>query len=81
MSEVRGLAKHERTRASITEMSCSRQNAVAEAEALLPWTIDLWIQTRETPASGHCRTMDSVTSGRVTMTTPSTPPGIDFRSG
>src|SRR5262245_9859864 len=39
------------------------------------------IQTRCTPASPQSRTIRSVASGRVMITTPSTPPGIDCRLG
>ena len=50
-------------------------------DTLEPLLIPLCIQTRRTPAAPHSWTMCSVTSGRVTITTPSTPPGIDFKSG
>jgi hypothetical protein len=46
-----------------------------------PCRLPRGIHTRRTPASLHWCTMRSVTSGRVTITTPSTPSGIECTSG
>src|SRR4030095_10418773 len=66
---------------AITLISCGRQNSTAAAETLDPFPIDWCIHTRRTPASLQSCTIRSVVSGRVMITTPSTPPGIDCRSG
>src|SRR5580765_1592991 len=65
---------------AITRMSCRRQNSTASGETLVPFPMDWCIHTRRTPAAPQSRTIRSVVSGRVTITTPSTPPGIDCRS-
>ena len=65
-----------------TVISCCRQYSTAADETLDPArAMDWCIQTRRTPASGHAWTICSVTSGRVMIPTPSTPPGIALRSG
>src|SRR5205809_6457145 len=66
---------------AITLISCWRQYSTASGETLDPFPMDWCIQTRRTPASLQSRTIRSVVSGRVTITTPSTAAGIDFRSG
>src|ERR1041385_339444 len=62
---------------AITLMSCWRQYSTASGETLDPFPTDWCIQTRWTPASLQSRTIPSVVSGRVVITTPSIPPGID----
>src|SRR4029079_16936611 len=66
---------------AITLISCWRQNSTAIEETLDPFPKDWCIHTRRTPVSLQSRTIRSVTSGRVMITTASTPPGIDRRSG
>ena len=53
----------------------------AFAETLEPFARDWCIHTRRTSAALQLDTIRSVASGRVTITTPSTPPGMDCRSG
>jgi len=51
--------------AATSAMSCSRQNSTASWETLVPAIISDWcIHTRETPASGHWRTICSVSNLR-----------------
>ena len=66
---------------AITLISFRRQYSTASPETLEPFAIDWCIHTRRTPAARQSRTIRSVVSGRVTIITPSTAPGIDCRSG
>ena len=69
------------TRPAITLISRWRQYSTASRDTLVPFPRPWCIHTRRTPASPHSRTIRSEVSGRVTITTPSTPPGIDLTSG
>ena len=62
---------------AITLIPCWRQYSTASGETLDPFPNDWCIHTRGTPTSLQSRTIRSVVSGRVMITTPSTPPGID----
>ena len=57
---------------AITEMPWAWQMATAFGETLVPAFASDWcIHTRGIPTSAHCCTMALVTSGRFTITTPS----------
>lgn len=65
---------------SITLMACFRPNSVADRETLAV-PVDRCIQTRLIPSWAHWAMVASAASGLVPITTASTPPVIDFRSG
>ena len=64
---------------SITRIPCSRPYAVAVADTL-PWPGPRCIHTCPMSSSAQSRIVCSACSGRVPMTTASTPPGIERRS-
>jgi hypothetical protein len=64
---------------SITRMPCSRPQAAADPEKL-PRSKARCIHTCLMPRSAHSCMVASAVSGRVAITTASTPPGIDFKS-
>ncbi len=75
VEEVDRLDVHHGTGAVDDGDSSLRPIAVAGAETL-PRPKDLCIQTVRIPAATQSCTISSATSGRVAMTTASTPPGI-----